>query len=96
MLSLHLTRDFVLTGVLDRLLLAGLRSLDRVLDLLSRALIRASSSVLFIDITICRSAATSSSRRLEAARLAKAGLEVVTQVVDLGLAGGGVGVDAAG
>ena len=84
-------RRFCPHSVLDLLLLSGLRRLDHIQDRLSRAL-QASSSVLPIDITIWRSSATSSSQRFEAARLAEAGLEVV----DLGLAGGGAGVDAGG
>ena len=85
--SPRLKGDFVL----DLLLLAGLRHPERVRDRLTR-LFKASSRLLLIVNTIWRNSATSSSRRLEAATLAEAGLDVV----DLGLGGGGVGVDTGG
>ena len=77
--------------VLYLLLLGGLRRLERVRDRLSRPF-KASSRLLLIVSTIWGNSATSSSRRLEAATLAEAGLDVV----DLGLGGGGAGVVTGG
>ena len=74
---------------------------DSILDLLlppgarTRSFVSAFQSffkVLRIVSTIWRNSATSSSRRLEAATLAEAGLDVV----DLGLGGGGAGVATGG
>ena len=86
-LSPRLKGDFVL----DLLLLGGLRRLEHVRDRLSRRF-KASSRLLLIVSTIWRNSATSSSRRVEAATLAEAGLDVV----DLGLGGGGARVVTGG